>query len=124
MLNWLATGLVAKQVVKIVAIRFNVLSRWHTVPRGHSTILEADQVALGNIYYLPAEYCFNRGFHFQIPGRDDCIYDMVGPPDILAVYTDGSKLDNGVGSGIYSGRPGLNISLHLPDYCSVEVMAI
>ena len=38
-----------------------------------------------------------------------------------------SKLDNGVGSGVYSGKLDLNISLRLPDYCSVfqaEVISI
>ena len=72
-----------------------------------------------NIDYLPTEYCFDRGFHFLIPSRDDWNYDIIVPPDVLDVYTDGSKLDNGVGSGIYSVKLDLNISLRLPDYCSV-----
>ena len=49
------------------------------------------------------------------------------PPDVLDVYTDGSKLDNGVRSGIYFRKLNLNISFCLPDYCSVfqaEVVAI
>ena len=46
-----------------------------------------------NIEYLPAKYCFDRGFHFLIPVRDDWNYDMIVPPDVLDVYTDGSKLD-------------------------------
>ena len=33
--------------------------------------------------------------------------------------SDGYKHDNGVGSGIYSLKLGLNISLQLRDYCSV-----
>ena len=108
MLNWLPTGLHAKRESKVAAIRLNALSRWHTVPSGHSTIL-VDPVAPVNIDYLPAEYYFDRGFHFLIPGRDDWNYDTIIPPDFLDVYTDGSKLDNGFGSGIYSEKLVLNI---------------
>ena len=60
----------------------------------------------------------------MIPGREDWNYDTIVPPDVLNVCTDGFKLDNGVGSGIYSGKLNLNIS---PDFCSefqAEVMAI
>ena len=35
------------------------------------------------------------------------------------IYTGGSKLYNGIGSGGYFGKLDLNISLRLPDYCSV-----
>ena len=51
-------------------------------------------MAAVNIDYITAEYCFDRGFHFQIPGRDDYNYNTVVRPDFLDVYTDGSKLDN------------------------------
>ena len=37
----------------------------------------------------------------------------------LNIYTDCSKLNNKVGSEIYSGKIGLNIPLRLPNYCSV-----
>ena len=60
-----------------------------------------------------------RGFHSLIPGTDDWNYDMIVLPEILDVYTDGFKLDHGVGSSIYSGKLDLNIFLRLPDYCSV-----
>ena len=43
----------------------------------------------------------------------------------MDIYIDGSKLDNE--NGIYSGKLNLNISLRLPDICSVfqaEVVAI
>ena len=75
-----------------------------------------------DIDYLLAEYCFERGFQFLIPGRYDWNYNT-----ILDVYTDGSKLDNGFGNGVYSGKLDLKISLRLLDYCSLfqaEVMAI
>ena len=47
--------------------------------------------------------------------------------DNSAIYTDDSKFDTGVGSGIQSGKLDLSISLWLTGYCSMfqaEVMAI
>ena len=127
MLNWLPTALLAKQVAKFVATRFNALSRQSIVPSDHSTILEFDPVAPVNIDYLPAEYCLDRGFHFLIPSRDDWGPNTVAHPEHLDIYTDCSKLDNGVGRGISSGKLDISISLRLPDYCSVvqaDVMVI
>ena len=63
----------------------------------------------------------------MIQSRNDWDPNAVVHPEHLDIYTDGSKLDNGVGSGIYSGKLDLSISLRLPDYCSVfqaEMMAI
>ena len=80
-----------------------------------------------NIDYLPAEYCLDRCFHFLIPRRDDWNPDAILPPDVVDVYTVGSKLDNGVGSSVYSGKLEINSSLCLLDYCSLfqtEMMAI
>ena len=62
-----------------------------------------------------------------MPSRDDWYPNTVVHPEHLDIYNDGSKLDNGVVSGIYSEKMDLRISLQLPDYCSVfqaEVMAI
>ena len=50
------------------------------------------------------------------------ILNRLSSPEILVKYTDSR-----VGSGVYSGKLVLNISLRLPDYCSVfqaKVMAI
>ena len=54
--------------------------------------------------------------------------DTIIPPEVLYIYANGSKLDNGVGSGIYSGKLSLHISLRLfSDYrrvFQVKVMTI
>ena len=44
--------------------------------------------------------------------------------ELLNKYTDGSKLENGVGNGIYSDKLALNISLRLPDDCRVFLMDV
>ena len=127
MLNWHPTEILAKQVAKFSATRLNALSCWHIVTFGHSTILEVEPVAPVIIDYLPAEYCVDRGFHFLIPTRDDWDPNTVFHLEHQHIYTNGSKLDSLVGSGIYSGKLDPSFSLRLPNYCSMfqaEVMAI
>ena len=73
-----------------------------------------------NIDYLPAEYCLDTDFNFLFPNTDDWSTDtIVLQAHSMNIYTDASKLYNVFGSGVYSGRLDLNISLRLSDYCSV-----
>ena len=97
------------------------LSRWRVVIIGHASILKIDSVAPLDINYLRMEYCFDKGFNFLISSRTDWTPDTVVPPELLDVYTDGFKLDGGVGSRIYPGRLALNIRhyIALLDYCSL-----
>ena len=114
-------------MAKIAAISLNALFRLHIVPSGYSIILEIDPVAPVNIDNLPAEHCFTMGFHFLIPGGDDWNYDTLVHTDVLNVYINSSKLDNGVGCLVYSGKLDLNIPFRLPHYCSAfqaKMMAI
>ena len=124
MLNWLSTVIFAKQVAKVVAIRLNALSRWHTVPSSHSIILWVDPVAPVHIGYLPAEYSFNSGFHFLIPGE-------VVTGIMIRVFPRTSLMYNPMAlNSLTTPLPGkldVNNSLRPPDYCSVflvKVMAI
>ena len=73
------------------------------------------------------EYCFDRGFNILLLRRIDWTSDTTVPLELLDVYTEGFKLESGVGNGVYFGKLNLNILLWLPDYCSVfqaEVMII
>ena len=114
-------------VTNFTATRFNVLPRLRIVPYCHSFILEIDPVAPLDIDYFPVEYCFDRGFNFLSSNRSEWTRDMTIPLRLLDVYADGSKLDCGVRSIVYSRRFDLKILLRLPAYCSVfqaEVIAI
>ena len=75
-----------------------------------------------DIDYLPAEYCLDRSFHFLIPSRE--VWRSYA---IVVQNIDGFKLDNEVGNGVYTVKLDPNISLSMPNYCSVfqaEVLAI
>ena len=77
MLYRIPTVLLAKQAAKFAATRLNVQS--------HTTVMEVDPVTSVNTDYLLAEYCRNKNFHSLIPNRE-------------YIHTDGSKLDNEIGS--------------------------
>ena len=111
---------------RFVATTLNVQSMWYIGHSVYSTSLEVDAVAPVNIDYLPTENCLDRDCHFLIPIRGDWGPNTVVQPERLDIYTNGSKLNNGVGCGIYSGKLDLSIFLRLSDYCSVfqeEAMA-
>ena len=127
-LGWQNFGRATRLLLaKFAAPRLNVLLRWNTVLCCHCTILKVDLVISLKVEFRPAEHWRYRGFPFSNYEQGWLEYWYDCPPKVLEVYTDGYKLGNGVGSGICSGKLDLNISLRLPDYCSVfeaEVMAI
>ena len=90
--------LLAKQAATFASTSLNALSRWHIVSSGHSIILGVDPVTPVNIDYLPAEYCLAKDLPSLILNRDNWNPNTVILPELLDIYTDGSKLDNGVGS--------------------------
>lgn len=96
---------------------------------GHSTILSAvggTQIYQDTDYILPVTN-FGRTFVVQIPSREAWASESVLGGDEISVFTDGSKMDMGTGSGIFSGELGICASLRLPDFCSVfqaEICAI
>lgn len=71
-------------------------------------------------------YSYEKNFKVQIPGREAW---EEGPPvrAELALYTDGSKTEEGVGAGIYEAQSKTKISLSLGKYATVfqaEIIAI
>ena len=70
-LSLLPTVLRSKQTAKFSATKLKVLSRFHIVPSGQSTISQFYPVNPRNTDYLPAKYCLERDFYSLIPNRDD-----------------------------------------------------
>jgi len=74
----------------------------------------------------PIEY-IHTPFEALLPTREDWEQGQPGPTKAVNFYTDGSKLNNQVGGGIYSEQLNIRKSFRLPDHCSVfqaEVFAI
>ena len=121
--------LLAQELAANCAVRLRANSIFKCHHEGHSTIL--DRVGCPN---LSTDYCTSvqvllRNFEVLIPTRDNWASSPLdeGLEDAICFFTDGSKLNNQVGFGVFSDKLNLSISIRLPDYCSVfqaEVKAI
>lgn len=118
--------LYGKECAASAALRLNAVSRWPKVNYGHSKILKEFNLTLINTDYTKPTPMFDRNFTVDIPSREKWTANLVKPNGTL-FYTDGSKLEGRVGSGVFSESPPLNLSFRLPEYCSVfqaEMVAI
>jgi ribonuclease HI len=111
------------------AVRLSASGQFNEAREGHATILKTGwgQLKLRENDYLTPIYCFNRRFELYIPERDEWQDRDIGVDDDIKVYTDGSKMECGTGSGIYSGSLGFNESIRLMNSCTVfqaEVVGI
>ena len=78
-----------------------------------TSTLVVDPVDRLNIDYHLVEYYLNRSFHSLVPRRDVWDPDLIIHSELQGIYTDGAKFDNRSGSGVFSDKLDLNISLRL-----------
>ncbi|WP_333765286.1 ribonuclease H family protein, partial [Streptomyces sp. IBSBF 2390] len=62
---------------------------------------------------------FDVPFEIYFPTREAWLEGSVTRPSEIGIYTDGSKMDCGVGSGIFSEHYNTELSFRLNDDCSV-----
>lgn len=76
-------------------------------------------------YVVPTRR-FDRNYNVVIPERS--FWELGEPPTAdIYVYTDGSKTEEKVGAGVFSGNLGLSNSYKMPSYCTVfqaEILAV
>jgi len=112
---------------KIAAVRMRDLGQWKPQIYGHARILQQDtMIPPSTDLCKPIEY-IHTPFEALLPTREDWEQGQPGPTEAVNFYTDGSKLNNQVGGGIYSEQLNIRKSFRLPDHCSVfqaEVFAI
>ena len=75
----------------------------------------------------PMELNLNPVLNIAFPSREEWERGVVDKEAGISFYTDGSKLDNRVGGGVFSAKLDTKIAFRLPDHCSVfqaEVTAI
>jgi ribonuclease HI len=69
---------------------------------------------------MTAEYDFEKKFRTVFPTRQEWTMEQpVFEPESLVYYTDGSKMDDGVGSGVFGIRPRVQIVGSLDDSATV-----
>ncbi|XP_070855359.1 uncharacterized protein [Drosophila suzukii] len=126
-LNLPSLDLAGMERAKIAAVRMRDLGQWKPQIYGHARILQQDtMIPPSTDLCKPIEY-IHTPFEALLPTREDWEQGQPGPTEAVNFYTDGSKLNNQVGGGIYSEQLNIRKSFRLPDHCSVfqaEVFAI
>ncbi|XP_041449660.1 LOW QUALITY PROTEIN: uncharacterized protein LOC121404391, partial [Drosophila obscura] len=119
--------LAGKEQAEIAAIPLRDSDQWVSHHTGHASILNGNKIVPTKTdYCVPREYT-DTPFETIIPHRNIWLEGPPGPKGAIRIFTDGSKLDNKVGGGIYSEQLNIRQSFRLPDHCSVfqaEVIAI
>nr|AMS38355.1 hypothetical protein [Bactrocera tryoni] len=90
---------------------------------GHSSVGNG---GWANTDYMIPLFNWERRFKVNIE-KDGWRKGMLATRNTLNIYTDGSKMDDGVGAGIYCPELGIRQPFKLPDHCSIfqaEVFAI
>ncbi|XP_017473285.1 PREDICTED: uncharacterized protein LOC108364211 [Rhagoletis zephyria] len=121
LLHLLPVDLYGKLQASCNAIRLNALIKWSDTRFGHSRILENLPDDFRRLDYTVPSTGLKNYFRTRIPSREEWEEDsvLISYSDSTAIYTDGSKLDLKVGSGVYSQELSLSLSFRLPDLCSV-----
>lgn len=109
------------------ALRLSQTQNWKPSQTGHAQIL---QIYTGHNVctdYTTPRLDFERPFTTSFPNREDWLNNQTPCESAIQIFTDGSKMEIGVGAGFYSEALELAGSIRLPDYSSVfqaEVLAV
>ncbi|XP_049315628.1 uncharacterized protein LOC125779110 isoform X2 [Bactrocera dorsalis] len=114
-----------QKTAAIAAIRIEELGGWNQQNHGHSVIL--NKLTINKSDYILPKLDFNRHFQVRIPSRREWRRGSFAEEGTTSVYTDGSKMDCGVGTGVFSADLGISLSIRLPNSASIfqaEVLGI
>ncbi|XP_017468200.1 PREDICTED: uncharacterized protein LOC108360437 [Rhagoletis zephyria] len=117
-LNIIPIDIMGRQYAAFAALRLQGLKSWKAARCGHTTILRNRQLPSTKDYCVP-RLTFTKGYSVTLPSRESWLEGVPGSRDAIRFYTDGSKLENRVGGGVYSEKLGIKRSFRLPDHCSV-----
>ena len=119
----LPVDLFGEQEAMVTAIRLKNVNCWKESTHGHATILNLYEDQLPELLMhtdkcIP-RYLFDKNFNVTFPPRN--FWENENPLETadINVYTDGSKMDTGSGSGVYSTNPQMSISIPLDNYATI-----
>jgi len=127
MFHLLPVDIIGKQIAASTAARLSTVSQWKCLQIGHSTIGNSLKDEVTKVDYIIPTLSFVKNFRTSCPSREYWRNGSAPVTKAIQFFTDGSKLDGRVGAGVFCDRLNVNISVRLPDYCSVyqaEVVAI
>ncbi|XP_017490460.1 PREDICTED: uncharacterized protein LOC108378663 [Rhagoletis zephyria] len=125
-LNLIPIDLHLKEVAMKSAVRLRESGLWRTRHFGHGLII--NQMQLNRTTdYIVGNLDFSCNVQVLFPSRRDWRRDRVAYREKISLYTNGSKMDCGVGAGVYSKELGVALSLRLGNNTSIfqaEVLGI
>lgn len=121
-LNLAPLDLEIKQIAAMSAIRLENYGLFKRKNYGHSSILVNN--IFGNVSNVNSDEMieildFTVPFEISFPNRDDWNNNKVLRPNEISIFTDGSKMDSGVGAGVFSDFGNIKLSYKLRDECTV-----
>ena len=114
----------AKTVAYKTALRLKESNGFKIRPYGHGNI---DNIQGVKTDYKRPSTNISHNFLIELPSRESWADRAIDSLDIISVYTDGSKTDEGTGAGIFIPSTDVKQSFKLPVHCSVfqaEIEAI
>lgn len=123
LLDLIPLDIYTKMVATNTAQRLNELNLWKNLPHGHSKIISPTKKTTDIIIET---LTFKKSHTTLIPPRLDWENQTL-PLSTISIYTDGSKTENGTGSGVYSEFLNFNYTIKLDKDCSVfqaEIKAV
>ncbi|XP_055842569.1 uncharacterized protein LOC129909519 [Episyrphus balteatus] len=127
-LNLTPLDLFVQELAANSALRLSQTNIWSTSQSGHTTILSNNVDNNVRTDYMTPYLDFNKSFNVSFPNRQDWENSVpFSNESTIAILTDGSKMNTGVGAGFYSENLNLASSFRLPDYSSVfqaEILAV
>ena len=125
LLNLLPMDIYGKNVAAKSAARLKELGFWKSKTFGHNSVLLQfpNCGVVGGSDYLNSYLLSEKSYSILFPDR----LGWKPIPNCISIYTDGSKMENGTGSGVFSEFFNIGVSFRLPDYCTVfqaEIYAV
>lgn len=129
MINLIPLDLFIVSTAAQSASRLNNLGRFRVSEIGHRNILSFYEGSRIDTHtdQIQSEMRFESLYETVIPTRDEWTNNTVIPQNEISVYTDGSKMDIGTGSGIHCESLQIEKSIRLSNICTVfqaEMLAI
>lgn len=120
MLNITPLHLHIQEEAAVAAVRLRSLKLWKNSKVPHTAILgrvhERFPILLAGNDRIPKRFVFDKKYKIQLHESDD--YEGLNLKE-LRIFTDGSKTDDGTGTGVFSEDLCINIAQPLGDHNSV-----
>ncbi|XP_036336302.1 uncharacterized protein LOC118746562 [Rhagoletis pomonella] len=126
-LNMMPIDLCLKEAAMYSALRLRESGLWGSRTFGHSSILGLTSIGNKTTDYMVSTLDFGLNVQVRFPSRREWKRGQAADREAICIYTDGSKMDCGVGTGVYSEELGVNRSLRLENHASIfqaEVLGI